>query len=298
MSKLLPKNCIYCEVPAPFYFKGKDYNRKISDTTFNHYRCPNCKLIFISPFPDNLGDYYPDDYHYIPDSLRFLDAVSPHEQYKIDMLKPFIDKGRLLEIGPSLGGFAYAAKKSGYETETIEMDSRCSDYLNNIAEIPTINTDDTLGALAKLNAFDVIAMWHVIEHLTEPWKTLDAIYKKLNPNGILILAAPNPDSIQFKIMGRRWPHVDSPRHLTLIPADLIIDKMTKMGMKLELLTTKDKGGLGWNTFGWEYFFTNFSSKQNIKLRLKRIGLVLSRLFSPLDKIENKGCAYTIIFRKE
>lgn len=289
--------CFFCKTPSSKYFCSRDYNRNISRETFIHYRCPECHLIFISPLPDNLGDYYPNDYHYIPESIDFLEAVAAHEQYKIDIIKRFIQQGRLLEIGPSLGSFAYLAKKSGFHTETIEIDARCSEYLNNVANITTINSDDAIDALSMLKPFDVIALWHVIEHLIDPWKTLDAIFEKLNPGGILVLAAPNPEAFQFMLMGRYWPHVDAPRHVTLIPAQLIISKLVAMGMTLELVTTNDAGGLGWNTFGWEYFFSTRSKHPRIKAILRYIGLITARLFSSLDKIEGKGCAYTVVLRK-
>ncbi len=297
MAPHIKEPCSFCKTPSSKYFRSRDYNRNISKETFIHYRCPECNLIFISPLPDNLSDYYPNDYYYIPDSIDFLEAVTAHEQYKIDIIKQFIQHGRLLEIGPSIGSFAYLAKKSGFHTETIEIDARCSEYLNNVANIPTIHTSDAINALSLLKPFDVIALWHVIEHLVNPWKTLDAIFEKLNPGGILVLAAPNPEAFQFMIMGRYWPHVDAPRHITLIPAQLIISKLVAMGMTLELVTTSDAGGLGWNTFGWEYFFSNLSKHPRIKPLLRHIGLAIARLFSFMDGIEGKGCTYTVVLKK-
>ena len=293
----MKKICSYCNTESGLYFRSRDYNRKITAVVFDHYRCPKCGLIFISPIPQNLGDYYPDQYYYIPETVDFLKANSAPEQYKIEIIQRYVKQGRLLEIGPSMGCFTYLAKRSGFEAEAIEMDAKCSKFLNQVAGIPTVNSSDTCGALKTLKPFDVIAMWHVIEHLPNPWETLEAISERINAGGILILAAPNPDAFQFHVLGRYWPHVDAPRHLMLIPTQLLIDKMATLGMTVELETTTDAGGRGWDIFGWEYFFSNLSARPRINRILRRIGRRVARLVDPIERQEGKGSAYTMVFRK-
>jgi 2-polyprenyl-3-methyl-5-hydroxy-6-metoxy-1,4-benzoquinol methylase len=293
----MKKTCLYCSTESSIYFRSRDYNRRVTRVIFDHYRCPHCNLIFISPFPQNLGDYYPQEYYYIPETADFLEANLTHEKYKIEIIQQYVKQGRLLEIGPSLGSFAYLAKKSGFVVETIEMDARCSAFLNDVAGIPTVNSSDTCGALKTLKPFDVVAMWHVIEHLTNPWETLEAVSENLNTGGFLVLAAPNPDAFQFHVLGRYWPHVDAPRHLMLIPAQLLIEKMKTIGMTLELFTTNDEGGLGWNIFGWEYFFSNFCGRPRVNSLLRKFGRAVAILAGPIERVEGKGSAYTMVFRK-
>lgn len=289
--------CNYCGTVSPLHFRSQDYNRNITPAVFDHYRCPKCELIFIAPIPENLGDYYPQAYYYVPETTDGLEAGVPNERYKIDIVQRYVKQGRLLEIGPSHGCFAYLAKKSGFEVEAIEMDERCSKFLNEVAGIPTVNSSDTCATLKTLKPFDVIALWHVIEHLPNPWQTLKAISERLNPGGILVLAAPNPDAFQFHILGRYWPHVDAPRHLMLIPSGILVEKMATLGMKLELITTTDEGSLGWNIFGWEFFFDRLNGHPRIKRMLRRLGRVVAKVLSPVEKIEGKGSAYTMVFRK-
>lgn len=293
----MTKPCIYCHTESPLCFRSRDYNRSITRETFDHYRCPKCGLIFISPIPQNLGDYYPDQYYYIPETVDFLEANSAPEQYKIEIIQRYVKQGRLLEIGPSMGCFTYLAKRAGFEAEAIEMDARCSAFLNDVAGIPTVNSSDTCAALKTLKPFDVIALWHVIEHLPDPWETLEAISQRLNPGGILVLAAPNPDAFQFHILGRYWPHVDAPRHVMLIPSQVLVEKMAALGMKVELVTTTDEGGLGWNVFGWEFFFGNLSKRPRIKRVLRKLGRMAASILAPIEKMEGKGSAYTMVFRK-
>lgn len=293
----MKKTCTYCSTESDLSFRSLDYNRRVTRESFNHYLCPNCGLIFISPIPENLGEYYPETYYSIPESVKVFEAGTSHERYKIEIIQRYIKRGRLLEIGPSLGCFTYLAKNSGFEAEAIEMDARCSIFLNDVAGIPTVHTADTCGALKTAKPYDVIALWHVIEHLPNPWETLEAISRKLNPGGILVLAAPNPEAFQFNILRRYWPHVDAPRHVMLIPSRVLEEKMESLGMKVELFTTNDEGGLGWNIFGWEFFFSNLSLRPRINRLLRAVGRGVAKLASPFEKAEGKGSAYTMVFRK-
>lgn len=289
--------CPLCKHESQLYFQSNDYNRVITQETFDHYRCPQCALIFISPVPANLADYYPDTYHFLPESSAYLETGSKPERYKIEIVQRFICKGRLLEIGPSYGSFTYLAKKAGFEVDAIEMNERCCKFLNDVVGVRAINSDVPIDVLQHLEPYDVIALWHVIEHLHDPWAMLDALFANLKHGGIMVLAAPNPDAFQFHLMGRYWPHVDAPRHLTLIPMALLTEKLKSLGMKAELITTTDRGSIGWNTFGWQFFFANLASQPHIKRALRLIGRLVSLLLSPIENMQGKGSAYTVVFRK-
>jgi len=290
-------DCPICKNESLLYFQSRDYNRNITQEIFSHYRCSQCKLIFITPVPTNLADYYPESYHFVPKSSEYLEESSKPENYKIKIVKGFVNHGRLLEIGPAYGSFTYLAKKAGFEVDAIEMNARCCQFLNEVVGVHAINSDDPIAVLGKIEPYDVIALWHVIEHLPDPWPTLDAICKSLKPGGIVVLATPNPGSFQFNIMGSKWPHVDAPRHVMLIPMRLLAEKLESLGMKAELITTTDQGSIGWNKFGWEFLFGNLCSQRYLKRILRLIGWLISLLFSPIEKIEGKGSAYTVVFRK-
>lgn len=291
------KNCSYCQTPSALYFKSRDYNRSVTNQTFEHLRCPRCELIFIDPVPSSLADFYPDEYHSIPlDSAR-LEANSKYESYKVQLIERFVSKGRLLEIGPSSGAFSFLAKRAGFEVDAIEMNESCCDFLSKVVGIHSIHSSNPIEVLQRAEPYDVIAMWHVIEHLPDPWLTLGAVSSALSPGGIAILASPNPDAWQFRIMGRFWPHLDAPRHLMLIPMKLLREKMSTLGMNTILATTTDAGSIRWNAFGWEYLFANLSKQFYIRRVLRLVGRVMSIFMARFEKHEGKGSAYTMIFQK-
>jgi SAM-dependent methyltransferase len=161
-----------------------------------------------------------------------------------------------------------------------------------------MQSNDPTEALKNAGNYDVIVLWHVIEHLPDPWKTLEAISGKLIPGGILVIAAPNPQAFQFRMLGRYWPHVDAPRHLSLIPLSLLIKQMLSLGLKPAWSTTKDQGTLGWNTFGWVTFFTNVTNIRYIKTGLALVGRIISLVLGPIERSNGSGSAYTVVFQKE
>lgn len=289
--------CPNCKSQSEPYFNSKDYNRHVTKETFHHYRCPECELIFISPIPENLGSYYPDAYHLIPDSVARLEKTSEQDRYKIEIVRKFVKAGNLLEIGPSFGGFTYLAKKAGFCVDVIEMNAHCCEFLRDVVGVHAIKSDDPVQALRQAGPYDVIALWHVIEHLPNAWATLEAVCARVKPGGYVVLASPNPDAFQFRIMGRYWLHVDAPRHVMLIPMKLLVTKMEQLGMKAEWITTGDEGTLRCNVGGWEVSFINLSSNRFIKKVLHRIGRLAARLFAPIERREGQGSAYTMVFKK-
>ena len=209
--------CPLCKQESPLYFQSKDYNQNITQDAFDHYRCLQCKLIFIAPIPSHLSEYYPETYHSIPTTIDCLKLASIHERYKIEIVKRYINNGRLLEIGPSYGSFPYLAKEAGFEVEAIEMSALCCKFLNEVVGVRAINSDDPVHAMQYLESYDAITLWHVIEHLPRAWAVLDAICEKIKLGGILVIASVNPEAFQFHILGRYWLHLDAPRHVMLIP---------------------------------------------------------------------------------
>ena len=290
--------CPYCNHSASLNFRTKDLNRKMSKELFNYYCCSSCALIFLSPLPSDLKQYYSKEYYLVPGTLEELANASTEEKYKVEIIQQFVSKGRLLEVGPATGGFAYHAKVAGYEVETIEMDPDCCRFLREVVKIPTVQSEDVIGALKNKEQYNVIALWHVIEHLPQPWDTLKAIVDYLAPGGILVLAAPNPNAFQFKVLKKFWAHVDAPRHLELIPHHLLAQHMEKSGLKVVLHTTNDRGGLGWNRFGWAYSLANFSKRSFIRKALSFMGITAARLLYPIESRNGIGSAYTMVFQKE
>jgi 2-polyprenyl-3-methyl-5-hydroxy-6-metoxy-1,4-benzoquinol methylase len=291
------ERCTFCGEAAPLFFRVGDLNRRLGDEAFSYYRCPACRLIFLWPYPTDLGKYYPVNFHTVPTSLTEAEYASRSEHFKLQIVHNFIKTGQLLEIGSGYGGFAYLAKADGFAVNVIEMDTRCCDFLQNIVGVRAINAADPVAALRGMGSFDVIALWQVIEHLPDPWLTLQTLADHLSPNGILILAAPNPDSLQMRLLGKRWPHVDAPRHLSLIPISLIRSLAERLRLEVVSVSTNDPGCLHWNRFGWQVWLANFVSSRWAKQKMSWIGKVVSKLVTPYEECDPHGSTYTVVLQR-
>lgn len=289
-------NCSLCNEKADLLFKTKDWNRKVSSETFSYWRCRSCELIFLADIPDRLGDYYGEEYYQAP-SIEKLKKVAKAGSYQLDMVQKFIKTGRLLEVGPGFGIFAHQAKQAGFEVDVIEMESRCCEYLSQVVNVNVFKSDSPHEVIEAMPRHDVIASWHVIEHLPNLWDFLESAANNLVPGGILLMATPNPAAFQFKILGSLWPHVDAPRHLCLVQANLLIKLLKPMGLEPVMLSFDDKGAKSWNRFGWQRFLMNRFSNEWIQKVAFVLGYIISLPMSFWETGRGNSSAYTIIFKK-
>jgi len=292
-----PAGCAACGGALRPFLRTRDYNRGLAAEEFRYVRCVRCGFATLDNVPADLGSYYVSGYHLLPESDAAIEAGVTHEQYKIDLVRQFAPAGRVLEIGPSWGAFCILAKRAGYAVEAIEMDPACCEFLQSRIGVRAICRSDEAKAIGEATQPDVIAAWHVIEHLRDPWRLLQAAAHRLAPGGVLVLALPNPSAIQFKLLGRYWAHIDAPRHLHLIPTAVLRRHVEKEGLVQELCTTRDFGSLRWNEFGWVHSLPHLASQAFAKRVLRYLGLRISRLFQPIEGREGFGAAYTAVFRK-
>lgn len=300
----MSKKCPLCQIESGFLFEAKDTNRNISNETFSYYRCPKCQLIFLPQVPANLGDYY-DGYYQFP-SLEKLAQTASGERFKIEMVQKFASSGKLLEIGPSIGVFCYQAKQAGFEVDAIEMSNECCEFLSKEIGVNAVNSNNPSEAIKSMGTHDVIVLWHNIEHLPDPWACLNEISQNLTPGGILVVAAPNPDSLGFRILGSQWPHVDAPRHLNLIPIKTLTEYLKPSRLTPVFTTTNDAGAKYWNRFSWQVFLMNrFYKGRKIYSNVSRmewvfwaiLGLITSLPLALFERKSLNGSAYTVVLRK-
>ena len=278
-------------------FQTLDFNRRVTNEIFGYYRCEKCGLISLANIPEDLGPFYAHGYHAVPQSDAAMEAGANHDRYKIDLVTQFMKGGRLLEIGPSWGAFCLLAKRAGFSVEAIEMDPHCCDFLTERIGVRAIRRKDEAMALLEATQPDIIAAWHVLEHMRDPWHMIEAAAARLAPGGILVLALPNPDAFQFNLFGKYWAHVDAPRHLHLIPTEVLRLRAEAAGLNQILFTTTDHGSLGWNVFGWIYSLPHLASGEKLKRVLGIAGRGAAALARFIENREGRGAAYTAIFRK-
>lgn len=289
--------CPLCGGKTSALFTATDENHRVSQTPFVYLKCMVCQGIFLDKPPIDLGRYYQREYYAIP-PLGQLQKIADKDRNKIDTVLRFATYGRLLEVGPAFGVFAWQAKQAGFVVDVIEMDSRCCEYLQGTLGVNVTQGNNPPAAMKTLPQHEVIAIWHVLEHLPDPLTFLRAAVANLKPGGVLVIAMPNPDAWQFKIMGRRWPHLDAPRHLTLIPEAWMTRQAAEFGLETVYLTSDDSDARSWNRFGWQRLLMNRFSGKFIQRVMFVLGYAVSLIMAPFDRNGFSGSAYTIVFKKK
>jgi SAM-dependent methyltransferase len=288
--------CPLCGGAAATAFVTTDRNRAVAADRFEYRRCGQCGTYFLANVPVDLARWYPGDYFIFP-TLPELDRMARYERYKIEALRPYVRAGRLIEIGPGFGAFARIAALEGFEVCGIDMDGRCCDHLRLAVGVEAVKTDVPEQALADLPASDAIVLWHCLEHLRDPWAALTAAARNLRPGGVFAAALPNPQALQFRLLKGRWPHVDAPRHLYLIPARTLVERAAAEGLDLLALTSDDAGARHWNMFGWGRSFLPPVSGRVLPIVAAGLGRGMALAAAPLERRELRGSAYTIVLRK-
>ncbi|MCH7401683.1 class I SAM-dependent methyltransferase [Belliella kenyensis] len=191
----------------------------VSKENFTLCRCNNCKLIFTNPRPtqNDIGKYYQfDNYVSHQDkgnnliNLLYKQVRKITLKTKIAWIKEYAStKGTLLDYGCGTGYFLREAKENTWHVTGIEpnQDART------IAQKFDINVYESLENLADNQNFDVITLFHVLEHIHDLNATIENICKKLKQNGVIFIAVPNHQSYDAKIYQDDWAAWDVPRHL-------------------------------------------------------------------------------------
>lgn len=210
----------------------KDHH--FSKEEFNIVKNPESGLLQTEPVPVNLDDYYSSpDYISHTDSKRsffeklysFVKSYSTSK--KIRLIKKLNkEKGTLLDVGAGTAGFLVTAKAKNWVVQGIEPNEKAIQ----LAENKGIKLLKSINSLPHGTTFDVITLWHVLEHLPDVNVYINELKNRLKPNGHLIVAVPNHKSWDAKFYGSFWAGYDVPRHLWHFSRESIQLLFKKHGM--------------------------------------------------------------------
>jgi SAM-dependent methyltransferase len=293
-------SCPLCDGRGAYAFNARDRGREASDERFDYHRCRECGTLYIADVPADLHRYYPREYYFSADGepLWRLDPRMPAaESERIDRILNYVNPGVLIEIGAGSGTFAQAAKDAGFDVTAIEMDATSCAYIEERVGVRAICTDTPLQALDALALARVICLWHVLEHLPDPGAALKRLADQLEPGGLLVLGVPNPDSLQFRVLRRHWPHLEAPRHLCLIPPGALIGKARELGLEPVFMTTDDLFGRACNLHGWMYGIRRRPAAGPPSTAVALSGISLTRMLAPIERRGVNGTALTVLLRR-
>ena len=194
-------------------------DHSVSKESFAIMKCNNCGFLLTSPRPDqnSIGAYYQSE-DYISHTNQANNLINwvykIARQFtlkqKFKLIKRNASNKSILDYGCGTGHLLnYIQQHKDWKTSGVEPDE--------MARTIAISEHD-LNVVANLDdlpesKFGVITLWHVLEHIHDLNETIQKLRKSLSKNGKLIIAVPNPDSLDQKIYQQYWAAYDVPRHL-------------------------------------------------------------------------------------
>ncbi len=202
--------------------------------TFQFIVCNRCGVLRQDPRLDweDLALYYRPGY--VCHSPQFSNtkktinelnlALGPKK--RVNVVHKYKQNGKWLDVGCGSGLILQAAKDRGFWTLCgVEPVTEIAEYTKNHLGIPVFaGTFETFPE--QESEYDIISMWDVIEHLSEPFDAIKKVSKMLKSGGVFIFSTPNLNSIDRKIFKETWLGYDLPRHLYLFP-DFLIRRLLK-----------------------------------------------------------------------
>lgn len=198
-------------------------------------RCGECGLRWLlnPPTGDELAALYASGF-YEPAPARGGRLVGTlHRLNNAIRLRELrgVSPGRLLDIGCGKGRFLSAARDAGWEVLGVEFAPASAQ-----AARATYQIEVTVGDFLELpldGGFDALTMWHVLEHLPDPFAAVARAAELLRPGGRLVVSVPNIESLQARLGGERWFHLDLPRHLLHFSPRSLGTLVERTGLRVE-----------------------------------------------------------------
>ncbi|WBL42770.1 class I SAM-dependent methyltransferase [Algoriphagus halophytocola] len=196
----------------------KDY--AVSKETFIICKCRSCGLKFTNPRPtaETIGPYYdfPEYYSHEDKVSNFTQLIYQKvRKYSVNQKVKLINrlvphKGKILDYGCGTAEFLLAANNDTWKVTGIEPNEKARKLGNSKLADQVFESLDEIKAGKQ---FEVITLFHVLEHVHSLRKTVKKLIKHLKSTGYIIIAVPNYKSFDAKKYGNEWAGWDVPRHL-------------------------------------------------------------------------------------
>jgi 2-polyprenyl-3-methyl-5-hydroxy-6-metoxy-1,4-benzoquinol methylase len=208
--------CLFCGV--------QDEELRFRDDPFRVVRCRRCGLTYVTPrlSAERLHEMYQDEYwassrasdfgygQYLADAPHYLRTF----RLRSRILSAHHPRpGRVADVGCAAGFFLRVMADLGWGTTGLEISASMCQHARGALGLPDVRRGDLLSERLEADAYDVLTLWDVVEHLEDPPAHLRAAHAALRPGGLLVLETQDVSSAFARLMGRRWQHYKHEEHL-------------------------------------------------------------------------------------
>ena len=201
----------------------------LTQEPFKILECKDCGLLYTTPRPnkDEIGKYYKSDEYYshqenkegfIPKVYEKVKSINLKNKYTIATEKT--RKGKILDIGCGVGDFLHTMEQHGWEGTGVEPSEEAKAIAKKRIKAQLFSSEEQENLTE--GSFDVITMWHVLEHVDALRWQIQQLYRLCKPGGRIIIALPNYKSYDGQYYKAAWAAYDVPRHLNHFNEETII----------------------------------------------------------------------------
>jgi ubiquinone/menaquinone biosynthesis C-methylase UbiE len=223
---------LFCSVPDP---RPERHGR-----TWRIQCCDRCCAAWTLPHisREELAAYYPPAY--LGDTSRTLELYYSgklqttrawkNQVEKVRFVERFAAGGRLLDVGCGDGRFLWALDPKRWDRVGVEPVGPVIELVRSRFREIRFILGDAFSPELQEETFDVITLWHSIEHFQDPFGALNAISRLLRPGGRLIVSTPNFAGWQAQFFREHWYAFDAPRHLFYFSPAALNSLLQKAGL--------------------------------------------------------------------
>lgn len=233
----------------------------LTNEAFEIHECLKCGLLFTEPRPkpEEIGKYYHSEEYYshqennsglIPRIYERVKSINLKKKYRL--ATQGLTKGNMLEIGCGVGDFLKTMEDNGWTCTGIEPSENAKEIARKKVKAEIFNPQD-INQLPS-EGFDLITMWHVLEHVDNLKEEIQQLQRLLKKDGRLVLALPNYKSADAQYYKEYWAAYDVPRHLNHFCRESINNIFKTSELKL-----KKTDKLVWDAYYISYMSEKYKS---------------------------------------
>lgn len=239
---LEPVSCYYCGEAACTELVTAQDDLTGKPGSFRFVTCQGCGLAYQTPrIPiEDIPEWYDGEYishrkktNWGPLTWFYNRAMDKHDRDKDRLISRYIKLGpesRVLDVGCGAGTFlARLAQRHGAHCDGVDFKD-----LTHLPSYQQFQFHQGLFYEQDLSdsSFDLVTMWHFLEHDYDPFRTLATARRILKDDGRLIIEVPRLDSVSFRLFRERWPGLQAPQHTVLFTKAMLLKFVERAGLEL------------------------------------------------------------------